>query len=203
MAKLGRKKVEEPSTPEQGEARDHGRQRTLYRAGNSWVVAVPLWARRLVDRVEGGSVYWHEHRAGEVVLSAEPKRGGGRLGGASAERQIGRLTRENLRLRRRLRARPLAALNEQIGPVMMQAIKVGLPITATIEETRDLVREVLSRIPWRGPRRPRRVEKVPAPVLEASPAPEENQEGGAAPLASAEAAPDLIQGSQVPAPAEE
>lgn len=171
MVKLGRKKVEEPSTREQGEARDHGRQRTLYRAGNSWVVAVPLWARRLVDRVEGGSVYWHEERSGEVVLSAEPKRGGGRPRGEAAQRQIGRLTRENLHLRRRLRARPLAALNEQIGPVMLQAIKVGLPITATIEETRDLVREVLARIPWRGssPRKAKR--SSPSPPPEAEPAP--------------------------------
>lgn len=174
MGKRGRKPEVGEVPPEVAEAREHGRQRTLYRAGNSWVVPVPLWARVLVDRRTGGSVYWHEWRGGEVILSGEPKRPAGRPHGAALQGQIVRLTRENTRLRRRLRARPLAAQTEEIWQVMMKALPVALPIMATAEETRDLVREILARIPWRGrtPSPPRRRAAVTVPGPDAYPLPE-------------------------------
>ena len=167
--------VQDPETRERRQeveqAKDHGRQRTIYRVGNSYVVPVPLWARQLIDRIDGGSVYWHESRPHEIVLTSEPKRAAGRPPGAAAERTIARLTRENLRLRRRLRARPLGVLGEQISQVMMQAIKVGLPIEATLDETRDLVRDIHARLPYRrnaGPRRSKRA----APDVETAPGPD-------------------------------
>lgn len=168
MATLERETESEVPRQEVESAKDHVHQRTIYRVGNSYVVPVPLWARRLIDRIGGGSVYWHESRPNEVVLTSEPKRAAGRPPGAAAGRTIARLTRENLRLRRRLRARPLGVLGEQISAVMMQAIKVGLPITATLEETRDLVRDIHARVPYaRRPRTPRAARAEP-PTTDAS-----------------------------------
>lgn len=148
MAKRGRRKRVEGG-PDEESARDVGRQRMVYRAGNSWVVAVPLWARRALDRVEGGLVYWHDVRAHEVVLSNTPRRAAGHPHGAAMQKTIDRLRRETVLLRRQLRARPLATLHEGKAVGWAEASKYYLKIEADLEVIRDEVRELAARMPFR------------------------------------------------------
>lgn len=171
LAKRGRRPVSDPGSDEEAAARDYGRQRTVYAQGNSWVIAIPLWARRRLGCVRGGMLYWHDTRSDEVVLAVGARRIGGRPIGQALQHEVDRLRRENRRFRRRLGAGPMAQLAEEVRELMIQAVRVGLPMTATIDETRDMVREVLARIPWRGARPGRRVVIAAAPVLDAEPSP--------------------------------
>lgn len=175
MAKAGRRKVRAARSPEEAQARDEGKQRRLYRAGNSWVVAVPKWVRKAVGRAKGGHVYWHVGPRGSVGLTGSPERVGGRPPGEALQQQIERLERENTKLRRRLRARPLAVFNEGASAgasaVLRQTVTASGDIAAMLDRLKR-IEEQLGRMPWaRRTRRERtarhQVEQAPAPLLEA------------------------------------
>jgi hypothetical protein len=168
------RKVEADEDREKAQAKDEGRQRQLYRSGNSYVVPVPPWVRSLMEKRDGGSVYWHEFRPGEGILSAEPRRVGGHPSGDAAQRRIGRLTRENLLLRRRLRAHPEKVFNVGASMGMAHVFRQTTPIEgdlAAILERLDRMEAALAQMPWarraRRQRAPeRQVEAVTAPVLD-------------------------------------
>jgi hypothetical protein len=177
MRNRPRKTIDEPDV-ERAKAKDEGRQRQLYRSGNSFVVPVPPWVRALIGKRDGGSVYWHEFRPGEAILSAEPKRIGGHPSGDAAQRRLGRLTRENLLLKRRLRARPEKVFNAGASMGAAHVLRQSIPIEgdlAAIMERLDRIEDALARMPWaRRGRRQRAapdVERAPGPDTYASPVP--------------------------------
>lgn len=203
MAKLGRKKGKEPSSPEEAEVRDAGRQRQVYKAGNSWVVAVPLWARKRIGVVGGGSVYWHDKRHEEVALTTSAKRIAGRPIGLALQRTVDRFRRENTLLRRQLRQAGAKAWNqyrsEEVGREIHLRIS-GLPALAAINDRlRDLSAGVdeIGRMVWRH------VQSDPPPPSGSGPVSEEEKEAGDVPVPSAEAARASTEFSDSPATAEQ
>lgn len=164
MAKRGRRKRVE-SGGDDGGARDTGRQRMVYRSGNSWVVAVPQWVRAAVDRPEGGLVYWHDVRAHEAVLSNAPRRRAGHPHGSAMQRTIDQLRRQVRQLQEQLAQRPLAVLHEGKAVGWAEASKYYLTISADLEVIRNEVRELAARMPFGRRSKGRRVVTVPAPVL--------------------------------------
>lgn len=165
MGRKRGKRLLQDLTPDERKAVEHGRQRQLYRSGNSWVVPVPPWARRIIARPQGGAVYWFEFRPGELVLTAEPTRAGGRPHGEKLMQQLQKLSRENTRLRRRLRAWPLGQLAQADNVGAMKGLRALLPEHALLEEIAALLRDVSARLPFRARRRDRGASST-APVHE-------------------------------------
>lgn len=171
MGKRGRKKRVGGSRSED-QAREEGRQRIVYRQGNSWVVAVPVWVRQVLACVEGGAVYWHDAGRGAVVLSDSPTRSRGAAVVTSMERELGRLRRVNARLQRRVLARPLKALHEGKSVGWAEAQRYYQKLAVDIERVLGRLDEWERRYSFRPRVGRRRVERVVAPVLDEEPRPD-------------------------------
>jgi len=171
MAKRGRAKRATESADAAARAHE-GQQRRIFRQGGSWVVPVPWWARRAIDRADGGAIYWHDAGHGAVMLTNSPTRATGSAVLISMERELNRLRRENDRLQRKARARPLKVLNEGVN----QGVGVGLKLDAAMAYAFDTLDKRLARIeeslPWNWRNRSRARGKpspsAPPPALDVS-----------------------------------
>lgn len=178
-------------------------KREARRKGSGWIVAIPVMVRRRLKLTDPGPVYWHLGRRGEGVLTMSPTRGAGGPDTtgilndlADARKLIDRLRQRDASIERARYAEGYALGRQDEHDVLARP---------TSKRANELRRRARAFRAW-GARIPAgyvAIEKVPAPVLEAAPAPEENQDAGGVLVASAEAARDLIQGSDSPAPAEE
>ena len=167
------------------------------------MVALPAWVRRRLGVEPGAEVYWHRHRAGEVVLAAKVDRRAGNPGRHDLEEELTRVTAERDQYKRYALGLDLGERRAVFAQGYEASLKQEIPLRARLDRLAGDVAEILAHVrPVRRAHR-RRVETVPAPVLEAGRVPEENQEAPGGLVASAEDARDIIQGSDSPPRAEQ
>ena len=146
--------------------------RKVRRMSRQVVVALPGGVRLRLGVKPGAEVYWHRHRAGEVVLAATAERTAGTPGRHDLEQELTRVTAERDEYKR-------MALGLELGErraVFAQGVewKIGneIPIRVRLDRLTEAVAEVLAHVrPVRRPHRPTgrgpgRSPSEPGPVSE-------------------------------------
>ncbi len=135
------------------------------------VVALPAWVRRRLAVAPGADVYWHRHRAGEVVLAAKPDRLAGQPGRRDLEEELTRVMAERDEYKRQALGLELGERRAVFAQGYAASLKQSIPLEAQLVHLRTDVGEVLAILKRRrAPRRPRVVvvagdgSKVGAPV---------------------------------------
>lgn len=163
--------------PGRGSEPESGRREVRVKRG-SWLVVLPRFIRDRLRLTEPGPVYWHRGRPGEVVVTLTPKR----HAGAPDTKGLVRDLADAQRTIERLRQRDESKLRAMYAEGYALGYQTGVEITMKPHQRR--ANEVRRRKLWAhafpkaaaagsGPGQPnarRRVEPVPAPVLDAAPA---------------------------------
>ncbi|MDP3909321.1 MAG: hypothetical protein Q8Q14_02930 [Gemmatimonadales bacterium] len=177
-------------------------QRKLRKVGDSYVMAVPRAVRAHLGVKHEGLLYWHLVGPREAVLTPHPVRVGGKPLGLHLTADLAGARKRIEELEGKLRGRILSERHEVENAVYLQALRFFNPTAARVEETYRLVQEIRERLVQRRRGGPRGPATASGPPSEPGPVSEEKNEAPDVPVASAEAARDLIQGSTSPATAE-
>lgn len=103
-------------------------QRHARRVGHSVVVAIPARVKQHLGLDAGQPVYFHLARGGEVVLSVNATRAGGRPEGLALKRQLDEQIARNAILRNRVHTRDMTTLHEGMNAGYMMALKHTGPL---------------------------------------------------------------------------
>jgi len=139
------------------------------------VVALPAWVRRRVGVEPGAEVYWHRHRAGEVVLSAKEHRAAGQPGRHDLEEELTRVTAERDQYKRYALGLDLGERRAVFAQGYEASLKQEIPLRARLDRLAGDVAEILAHVrPTRRAHRPRKpppTETAPGPDTYPGPTP--------------------------------
>ena len=167
------------------------------------VVALPGWVRRRLGVEPGAEVYWHRHRAGEVVMSAKEHRGAGQPGRHDLEEELTRVIAERDQYKRYALGLELGERRAVFAQGYEASVAHEIPLRVRLDRLAGDVAEVLAHVrPTRRAHRSPRPQPS-APVLEAGPVSEEQKEAADVLVPVAEASRAGQEGSDSPATVEE
>ncbi len=150
--------------------------RTVRSVSRQVVVALPTWVQRRVGVAPGTLMYFHRHRAGEVVLSVKPRRVQGTPGRGDLEAELAAAMRERDEYKRQALASERGDYREGHAHGYMAAIRQYGALTDRLDVVLDVVKELRGRVPplrvARRARPPRAVEVVTLPDQAESPRPD-------------------------------
>lgn len=115
------------------------------------VVALPAWVRRRLGVEPGSAVYWHRHRAGEVVLTVKADRASGPPGRQDLEEELARVMAERDGYKRQALGLELGERRAVFTQGYERALSNTIPVDVQVEQLRAQVAEVLALLKWRRP----------------------------------------------------
>jgi hypothetical protein len=139
--------------------------RKLRKMSRQSMLALPAWVLRRLAVSAGAPVYFHRHRAGEVVLSAKEHRGPGRAGRHDLEEELAQVIAERDEMKRGWAALTTGDERSRAAQVYMQALRVMLPIEARLDVLTAAVEALaagISQLPGARQRRARRARTADA-----------------------------------------
>lgn len=144
--------------------------RKLRAVSRQVMVAVPRWVLSRLAVEPGDDVYFHRHRAGEVVVATKRGRVAGQPGRRDLEDELAHVTAERDRFKRGWLGKDQGTARARAAQIYGQALHVVLPIedrlaevTAKLDRLAALVEQLPGARRRRGARRA--VEEFRAAVL--------------------------------------
>lgn len=167
------------------------------------LVSLPAAVRHHLTVYGVTQVYWHVRVKGEVTLTTLPTRRGGAGAGTAGCAGCAERDEEVRKLTARLATAEAVGSRHLFAQGYALAYKQDMAFTNRLGVIVEMLRGLGAREPRPRKPRSRHVQTVAAAVPEAGPVSEEKKEAADVPVASAEAARDVIQGSESPPRAEE
>jgi len=148
------------------------------------LVAIPPELRKKIGVTAGTTLYWHEHRLGEAVITRNPQRRGGKAPDPMKSAAIAALEAEVNRLNARLERQRASLWNEwntQAALKRMHLELKGYPALDAINDRLRHIEDILGAPRRRGTLKlPRGVVAIDLPPSDAA-EPEENTRASAPP----------------------